>query len=275
VTGLFAGLDIQKALPSIDAFETEKLAALSSLVAGARSAVERNSNGAREIDLIPDTEAPARLAQTLCRLYAGMLAIGLDRAMAWPLVVKTGLDCMPKLRRAVFDVLLATEDWLPTPEIGTRVHHPTVTAKRSLEDMNAHGVVARRRAKKGVGDGKSDMWLLSAAARARMKTIATGMSPPICGDSLSTCSDSPSCINTPSHVEGDITVSMPQTASECGFEAGFGGVSDTPNRHCWSCKEEVLDGDRCPTCEWIVCACGACSPGCGAGGDDIVEGQEP
>ena len=78
VRRLFAGLDVSKGLPPLDEGETAKLIALSSLVASARSAVERNPYGAREIDLVLDTEAPARLAQTLRRLYAGMLAIGLD-----------------------------------------------------------------------------------------------------------------------------------------------------------------------------------------------------
>jgi hypothetical protein len=269
VTGLFAGLDIQKALPSIDAFETEKLAALSSLVAGARSAVERNSNGAREIDLIPDTEAPARLAQTLCRLYAGMLAIGLDRATAWPLVVKTGLDCIPKLRRAVFGVLLPAEDWVATKTIATRTGHPTTTARRALEDLAAHGVVDRRPAEKGKGDGKSDLWRVSALARTRFKTFAPEKSPPTCSDPPSTYSPTP--INTPPHMEEDFSGAIPQTAPECGFEGSF-GVAETPvetsDRHCWACKGPVGEGDRRPECGWIVCACGACSPEC----TECVEG---
>ncbi|MCA1702022.1 MAG: hypothetical protein LC808_01615, partial [Actinobacteria bacterium] len=263
VTGLFAGLDIHKEPPSIDDSQTDKLVALSALVASARSAVERNPYGGREIDLIPDTEAPARLAQTLCRLYAGMLAIGLDHATAWPLVVKAGLDCIPKLRRAVFDVLLATEDWLTTKTVATRTGYPTMTARRSLEDLNAHGVVDRQPAEKGKGDGKSDLWQVSALARTRYEVIVTEKSPPCeCSDHLPS-SDPP--INKHQRIEEDFSVTTVKTASECGFEGGFDVAETpvaTPDRHCWACKEEVGDADRCPSCGWMICACGACSPQC-------------
>jgi hypothetical protein len=156
VRKLFSGLDFSKELPSIDEHETSRLVALSSLVASARSAVERDPYR-REIELVLDTEAPARLAQTLRRLYAGMLAIGLDRATAWPLVAKTGLDCIPKLRRSVFDALLATPDWRDTTTIAASTKHPTVTARRSLEDLSVHGVVDRRPG----GREKPDIWQLS------------------------------------------------------------------------------------------------------------------
>jgi predicted transcriptional regulator len=264
VEGLFAGLDIRgKGLPPIDKDEKARLVALSSLVASARSAVERNPYGAREIDLIPDTEAPARLAQTLCRLYAGMLAIGLDRTTAWPLVVKTGLDCVPKLRRAVFEVLLTAEDWLTTKTVATRILHPTMTARRSLEDLNAHGVADRRPAEKGKGDGKSDMWRMSDLTRTRHKMIVTEKSPPECSDPPSTYP--PSSIYTPPQIQEDIPVTTEKTASECGFEGGFDVAEtpvETPDRHCWACKEEVGDADRCPSCGWMICACGSCSPEC-------------
>jgi phage/plasmid primase-like uncharacterized protein len=268
VTGLFAGLDIQRELPPIDDSETRKLVTLSSLVAGARSAVERDSYK-REIELVLDTEAPARLAQTLRRLYAGMLAIGLDRATAWPLVVKTGLDCVPKLRRAVFDVLADADCWLKTKEVATETHHPTSTAKRCLEDLNAHGVVDRMLPKKGVGDGVSDTWQLSDQARSWFDETKPDKSPPESGDDPPSPSSSPpSSKSTPLHIEEDLSGLVQKTASECGFEGGFGGNCEgfeKPHRHCWSCKAEVGDGERCEMCGWIPCSCGACSPRCGRG----------
>ena len=101
VDGLFAGLTpLPEGPPPLDEAETDGLVALASLAARARSGVERDPR-TREIELILDAEAPARLAQTLRRLYGGMLVLGLDRAAAWPYVLKVGLDCMPKLRRGV------------------------------------------------------------------------------------------------------------------------------------------------------------------------------
>ena len=80
-----------------------------------------------------------------------MLAIGLDRATAWPLVAKTGLDSIPKLRRSVFDALLAESDWRDTAAIAAVTKHPTITTRRSLEDLGAHGVVERQAGGEGEG----------------------------------------------------------------------------------------------------------------------------
>lgn len=290
IEGLFAGLDIRgKGLPPIDEDETKRLVALSCLVASARSAVERSPYRGREIELVLDTEAPARLALTLRRLYAGMLAIGLDRETAWPLVAKTGLDCIPKIRRAVLDVLVAA-GWLATKMVAARIEHPTTTTRHALEDLSAHGVVVRQPAKKGVGDGKSDMWRLADVARTRFQAIAHKMSGEEEGASSSSqekdeaiahkMSDgekeetssfsSSSSSNNRYRLEDDLLCAMPKTASECGSQGCFEG-SETSDRHCWSCKEEVCDAERCEWCGWIPCSCGACGPEC-TGGADIEGG---
>jgi len=253
VRRLFAGLDISKELPSIDERETKRLVALSSLVASARSAVERDSYR-REIELIHDTEAPARLAQTLRLQFAGMLAIGLDRATAWPLVAKSGLDCIPKLRRSVFDTLLAARDWLTTTAIATATQHPTTTTRRSLEDLCAHGVVERQAG----GKGKHDRWVLAALARDRYAAVgAPEMSK---GEKRA----SSSSFSYTLHKDDDKLGNPSQTAAECGFEGGDTGATESEERHCWACKADIDDdeAERCPTCEWFICSCGACGPEC-------------
>ena len=256
VAGLFARLDIRgKRLPPIDEDETTRLVALSSLVASARSAVDRSPYGGREIELVLDTEAPARLAQTLRRLYAGLLIIGLDRATAWPLVAKTGLDCIPKTRRAVFDVLV-TADWVTTKAIATRIAHPTTTTRRSLEDLGAHGVVDRRPGEKGKGDGKSDLWRLADVARARYLAIA----PEKSAGENDTCTST--SLYNQYHYDDDISGATKKTTPECGFEGVLDDAETPVVRRCWSCKDEVADADRCPECGWIPCTCGACSPKC-------------
>jgi hypothetical protein len=69
------------------------------------------------------------------------LVIGVSREEAWPIVVKVGLDCMPKLRRSVFIYLARHDGWNTTTSVAGRVGNPTQTARRSLEDLMGHGLV--------------------------------------------------------------------------------------------------------------------------------------
>jgi hypothetical protein len=242
VSGLFVGIEVGTALPPIDDREIAALVALSSLVASARSAVERDAYR-REIELILDTEAPARLAQTLRRLYAGMLAIGLERKTAWPLVVKVGLDCIPKLRRSAFDTLLDTSDWLSTTTIAAAAGYPTITARRALEDLAAHGVAER----KSQGAGKADNWRLSDIARSRYEATFSEMSD---ADSEA------KAFNNPHRSHDDFSEKVHFPPSPCEES------SETWVRRCWACKAQVDDSVPCPACGWGTCTCGACSPGC-------------
>jgi hypothetical protein len=105
-------------MPPIDDAETAWLVTLSCLARSARSAVDRDYR--RDIKLVMDTEAPARMAGMLRRLYAGLLAIGLGKVEAQRLITKTGLDSIPKLRRAVFEVLIKAEEedgWVTTTKV--------------------------------------------------------------------------------------------------------------------------------------------------------------
>ncbi len=131
VAGLFAQLEVPSVLPELSTPEEERLVALGALAARARSAVERDSMK-HEIELIPDAEAPARLAQALRRLYGGLLVIGLTPSQAWPHVIQVGLDCMPKLRRGVFNFLVRDDAMHTTTECAVAVRYPAITARRAL-----------------------------------------------------------------------------------------------------------------------------------------------
>jgi hypothetical protein len=159
VSGLFAGLDLQDQPPELTEKETDRLVALASLVARTRSAVERDGYS-RDIELILDPEAPARIVQALRRLYGGLLAIGVERAEAMDVIVKVGMDCLPKVRRAVFDLLVDTDEWMDTPHIATAICYPTNTTRRTLEDLQAHKIVQRQ-----LTPGKADNWHLADWAR--------------------------------------------------------------------------------------------------------------
>lgn len=69
--------------------------------------------------------------------------IGVEPGAAWSLVVKTGLDSMPKLRRSIFEYLVAHTDWTTTTEIATTVGTLDLLAAE-LDTLLAAGVVEKR-----------------------------------------------------------------------------------------------------------------------------------
>jgi hypothetical protein len=78
--------------------------AISTLAVRCRSSVERDGR-TREVELVPEAEAPARLALVLLRLLNALRAIGVDEPTAWRLVTKCALDSMPALRRKALSYL--------------------------------------------------------------------------------------------------------------------------------------------------------------------------
>lgn len=161
VAGLFAS-GLQASPRTLELTERESLIALASLVVQSRSAVERDGYK-REIELVPDSEAPARLVVALDRLLAGLQVVGLEPATAWDVVRATAFDSVPTLRRRIFEYLRTAEDAdkLNTTYIAEELGYPTQTARRALEDLTAHGVIDR----KSQGPGRADLWTLSDLAR--------------------------------------------------------------------------------------------------------------
>jgi hypothetical protein len=150
----------------LSAEESDRLVSLATLVVRCRSAVERDGY-TREIELIPEHEAPARLVVVLERLLAGLDVIGLSRDDSWDVMTKVGLDSVPALRRAILDVLFTATGELETSAIAEMVRYPSSTARRALEDLTAHGLVERH----VNGQGKSDGWSLGVWARERLSEI--------------------------------------------------------------------------------------------------------
>ncbi len=108
VRGLFAGLDLATPPPLSDD-DADRLIALATLTVRCRSAVLRDSYAAREIELVPDSEAPGRLVAVLGRLLVALRLIGVPETDAWRVTVKAGLDSMPALRwRALAHLLAAS-----------------------------------------------------------------------------------------------------------------------------------------------------------------------
>lgn len=144
----------------LDDAERIRLTALAALAARARSAVERDGY-TREITLIPASEAPARIALVLRRLLDGLTGIGTPREIAWHLIAKLALDCLPDVRRKVL-VDVVTLGATTTKALGERLGYPTTTARRNLEDLAAHGLVTRQSVK-----GGADLFTVSEWTAAR------------------------------------------------------------------------------------------------------------
>jgi hypothetical protein len=162
VAGFFAGLELPQMGGELDQADEERLVELADFVTVARSPVERDAYKTREIELIPDAEAPARFVIVLASLLEGLRLIGIGDREAWALAVKVALDSMPAQRRKVIEHLSTTES-TTTKGAGTLLGLPTTTARRTLEDLAAHGLVTRT---PGAEPGEPDTWSLVGWARA-------------------------------------------------------------------------------------------------------------
>jgi hypothetical protein len=141
VRAFFAGLNLtvgdapSTATPQAD----EPLVLLVEFASRCRSAVERHPYS-REIILIPEAEAPARLIRSAAQLRRGLHTIGVNPQRARDLVTKTMLDCIPPVRRCVLNYLTsATSDRAASIVQSTGLAKETL--RRALEDLRCHGIV--------------------------------------------------------------------------------------------------------------------------------------
>jgi hypothetical protein len=133
----------------------DRLVALGSYVARARSPVDRDQQG--EIRLVLDPEAPTRVVKMFAQLWRASGLLGLDVEAAWQLVRRVGLDSIPKLRRVILDYLATSITPRSTTDIAEAVEHPSRTTRRALEDLTAHRVIHRL----PEGQVKADRWALT------------------------------------------------------------------------------------------------------------------
>jgi hypothetical protein len=162
---LLAQADMAQLAAPADEATTDRLIRIATLAVRCRSAVERDSYS-REIELIPEPEAPGRMALVLLRLHNGLRAIGVNPTTTWQLVTKCALDSMPAIRRSVLDVLMASDHPTSTGDIARTIGYPNTTTRRALEDLHGHAVLT----KASQGDGKADVWTPSPWARDRWTT---------------------------------------------------------------------------------------------------------
>jgi len=153
-----------------------RFAALADFVSRARSGVVRERYN-HDLSLAPQPEAPARLAKQLASLAIGRALL---RAAAeveeadYTFVYRVALDCLPQVRLQVVEVLEGANDYLTTSQVAGAITYPTTTARRTLEDLAAIGIVAIRKAEK---QGQADNWQLSDEARALLAISTAALSP--------------------------------------------------------------------------------------------------
>ena len=150
-----------------DEAEVEFLIALATLTVKARSGVERDYR-TRDIDFVPDSEVPGRFVRCLAQLLAGVKVIGVPVDERRALIRKAALDSIPALRRRALEMLSAAGAPIKTSDVAKELDHPTVTVRRSLEELAAHGVLRRHSG----GSGNADMWELTDWAATIWRAIA-------------------------------------------------------------------------------------------------------
>lgn len=153
-----AGIEIPQETISISEELKDRIAHLASFCVRARSGIIRDGYSSREIELIPDTELPTRLAKQLITLTAAFSLIGnATPEQDYELIYKIGLDTLPQKRRRALETLIHATDELETADVAMEIGYPTNTTRRILEDLHGLGLVTRLHE----GKGYADKWLIS------------------------------------------------------------------------------------------------------------------
>lgn len=128
--------------------EWVRLISMASIAAKARSSVVRH-NYTREIEDITQPESPARISTGLGQLYLGLEVLGLEERERWKVVGKIALDCMPNIRHKVLNVVrergggVGVESTIE--EVQGKVGCSIATIRRTVEDMQVHGILDKGR----------------------------------------------------------------------------------------------------------------------------------
>jgi hypothetical protein len=216
--------------------DRHRLVSLSTLAVRARSAIERDGYS-REIELIPEPEAPTRLIIVLSQLLSGLDAIGADRAEAWAVVTRCALDSIPAIRRSVLSLLHGLDggDELETAAAAERLGYPTATTRRALEELTAHRLVHRRKQ----GAGQSDYWRMRDWTREKCRAV--GFPEMSVGERNGTVPETSEVLLTlPLHVGGDKSGKVPSFARP--GRNGRAHAHARGGRRCLSTRSLLLNG---------------------------------
>ena len=156
---------------ALDDKESNRVFALASLAAAARSTVARDWR-TREVVEVPFKEAPTRLAGALGQLYLGLEVIGLDERERWRVVGKVAMDSMPAGRLKVVE-RLRVSGGVTGRELEGVLKCSAGTVRYVCEDLEIHGVVERVEKGGGRMGERVGSWGLSEWAKS---TIGVGWS---------------------------------------------------------------------------------------------------
>ena len=197
-----AYVDWSRAPADLTTGESETLVMLAALATKCRSAVERDGY-LREIELVPDAEAPARLVKQLAHLLKGVRCIGAPDEQAWRIVRKVALDSIPDLRRNVLE-MVATGG-RSTQAMADALDYPPTTMRRACEDLAAHHIITRESG----GKGNSDTWRASLWLQQRWEKTAW-----LSQNSVSETSEHACFVRTKKDISGTLPEEPPPLTDE-------------------------------------------------------------
>ena len=154
------------------------LASLASFVVIARSGIIRNNYGAKEIELIPEPEAPSRFMKQLSVLIRALAALDKKKEVTWEnyyLTLRVALDTIPRNKINHIIALLQTDYSSKTSDIANITGYSISGTELLLEDLVALKLVDKENQGMGI-----TQWKLSDKSFSYLKDIL-----PVADDKLS------------------------------------------------------------------------------------------
>jgi hypothetical protein len=139
VSGLLGAINVKAAAAlALTEAEAAEVLDLADLVTRARTAVERDFNGAPL--WAHALEMPTRLAKQLAQLGRGGLALGMTRAGAMDVIARAAADTMPPLRLRVLLEVAGQPD-CHTAAVRDSLQLPRSTVDRTLRELHLLGLL--------------------------------------------------------------------------------------------------------------------------------------
>jgi len=158
MTGLIHAANLGLVGRDLHDHEHDRLVALSTYTARARTAVERDGYS-HELVVVPQAEGPARLVLGMRHLYGGLEAIGVDEPTRWAVAARVARDCVPAIRNKLIRYLVGGTQAARTSDVAAAVGMVTKTAHQHLEDLALLGLADR--AKTSDAGNAPDLWSAS------------------------------------------------------------------------------------------------------------------
>ena len=152
--------------PPLPAPFVDGIIALSTLTATARSPVLYDPRTSA-IELIPEPEAPGRVAKALATVGRALAIVRAEPAVSvrtYATVAQIAQDSIPATRRIVLEAALSAPG-STTAELGERTGYPTTTARRYLQEL----VAVRLLDRSSTGPGHPDRWAPSDRLREMLR----------------------------------------------------------------------------------------------------------